>query len=357
MTAGAGDACSALRTSQSDQPHATHALDRDQQIDGAEYRPPALHRAIDPAAARQPLVGSQRRTIATELPRLDFEAEQAQPVAQPAVGDEFAGGRQEQALAACEADPAQQPAAALAQPPHAGRIEADDDHLAFGHQHPLDLAQRQMRIAREFERMRQQHQIETAAVERQARRIRSAERWRRPASPARRQARRAGSVASLRSAVARARGPDRSHTSGAASDWRPAHRVCGSPSCTRMEAEHVGDKRSDLPPLPFEQISARGGFQPLSQTYNRATFRHETDRTPCLHHQRHPDSPRRAAKLSWRIRRTRPLRSNAQTGDSSEPRPGRAVAAAGRYDGMPVVVDSDRQPPRSQIEPPRCRPR
>src|SRR5665811_1226692 len=55
------------------------------------------------------------------------------------------------------------------QPPETARIEAADDQIAFRPQHPCRLAQYLVRIFGEFENMRQQHQIQAVAVERQLR--------------------------------------------------------------------------------------------------------------------------------------------------------------------------------------------
>ena len=55
-----------------------------------------------PFEARQPFVRRYRRTIAAEASGLDFEAQQAQPVAQPPVADELAFARQEQGTARAE---------------------------------------------------------------------------------------------------------------------------------------------------------------------------------------------------------------------------------------------------------------
>ncbi len=60
-----------------------------------------------------------------------------------------------------------QAAESLTKSPEACRIEADHDDAAFGNQHALDLAQREVRVARRLERMRQDDEVEAVALERQ----------------------------------------------------------------------------------------------------------------------------------------------------------------------------------------------
>ena len=59
------------------------------------------------------------------------------------------------------------PAGLLAHAPQTGRVESNDHHSTFRHQHTLDLAQGQVRIARQFQRMRQHHEVQALTVERQ----------------------------------------------------------------------------------------------------------------------------------------------------------------------------------------------
>ena len=61
--------------------------------------------------------------------------------------------------------------APLAQAPQAGRVEAADHHLALGHQHALDLAQRGVRVGVQLQRVRQHHQVEAVLLERQRREV------------------------------------------------------------------------------------------------------------------------------------------------------------------------------------------
>jgi hypothetical protein len=51
-------------------------------------------------------------------------------------------------------------AGTLSQTPQAGRVETDDHHTAFRHQHPLHFAQRLVRVTRQFQCMRQHHQVD-----------------------------------------------------------------------------------------------------------------------------------------------------------------------------------------------------
>ena len=91
-----------------------------------KHRPPAVAGAsIQPKRASQ-LRRAERRAVAAEAARLDLEAEQAQPVAQAPVADELAGARQEQARSAPVPGRRRMRPQALAQPPQAGRVEADD---------------------------------------------------------------------------------------------------------------------------------------------------------------------------------------------------------------------------------------
>ena len=95
---------------------------------------------VHPVEAVEPALRRQRRAVAAEAAALDLEAEQPQPVAQPPVADELAR-RAAGTAAPSPAQPRRSRAAALAQAPQAGRVEADDHHAAFGHQHALDFAQ------------------------------------------------------------------------------------------------------------------------------------------------------------------------------------------------------------------------
>src|SRR5689334_16612287 len=130
----------ALIANETDETHPAHALHGDDDIERAEHGPPALAGAIHPVEPLQPAFGAHGRKIAAEAAGLDLEAQQPKPVAQAAVADELAFRGQEEARAATRHQEPAQPSHALAQPPEARRIEADDDEAAFGHQHALDLA-------------------------------------------------------------------------------------------------------------------------------------------------------------------------------------------------------------------------
>ncbi|MEO8125020.1 MAG: hypothetical protein ABI633_13310 [Burkholderiales bacterium] len=49
-----------------------------------------------------------------------------------------------------------------------------------------------------------------------------------------------------------------------------------------MESEDVGYRLIELALLPAKQIAARRGFQPASQTYNRAVLHHEFNCTAAI---------------------------------------------------------------------------
>ena len=176
-----------------------------------------------------------------------------------------------------------QPPEALAHAPQARRIEADDDHPAFGNEHALDLAQRQVRIAGELERMRQDDEIEAGGVERQGIEVAAQRRRRHDVDAALGVLRAPSPAADLRRAssagTSSARGLDREpamrHPIGAQRvELRQAE-------LQRVEAEQVGDGVVEMTLLPCEQVLSRRGPQPLGQLYDRA-FRHEPDRTPAF---------------------------------------------------------------------------
>ena len=150
---------------------------------------------------------------------------------------------------------------------------------AFGHEHALDLAQRQVRIAGELERMRQDDEVEAGGVERQGIEV-AAQRRRRHDGRARPR-RRAGVVAAP-DRVARSR---RNFIVARGLDRKPAMRhpvgaqrvELRQAELQRVEAEQVGHGVVEMALFPREQVLPRGGFQPLGQLYDRA-FRHEPDR-------------------------------------------------------------------------------
>ena len=140
---------------------------------------------------------------------------------------------------------------------------------------------RQVRIARQLERVRQDDEIEAGRVERQGVEV-AAQAW----APARRaRARRravGGSAAPARPADAaatrrrRRSRPTRPRASDAACGWRAARRARQA-ELQRVEAEQVGHRVVEMALFPREQVLSRRGLQPLGQLYDRA-FRHEPDR-------------------------------------------------------------------------------
>ena len=156
----------ALLAHLADQPHAAHAPHRDEEVDRAQDRPPAVAGLVHPGIAAQPLVGSPRGPVAAEASGLDLEAEQLEPVAQPPVADELARAGQEE-LVVTDPQAMARAAQALPHAPQAGRIEADDYQSSFGHQHTRSLRQCDVRILRQLERVRHHDEIEAVRRERQ----------------------------------------------------------------------------------------------------------------------------------------------------------------------------------------------
>ncbi|HMN77661.1 MAG TPA: hypothetical protein PKC97_16495 [Burkholderiaceae bacterium] len=76
-----------------------------------------------------------------------------------------------------------------------------------------------------------------------------------------------------------------------------------------MKAEDVGHRLIELALLPAKQIAARRGFQPASQTYNRAVLRHEFNCTATFSNRniRAPDA--RAEAIAGGPARTAPARA------------------------------------------------
>ncbi len=140
--------------------HAEHLLRRAQEIDAAGDRPPAVAGLLEEREPAQPLLLRERWHVAVEAAADDIEAEQRQPVLQAIERDEVAVPGRRRAAAEI--------------PTHAEqreRIEARDDDLALGADHAPRLAQHQVRIAREFERVRHDDQVERILGERQRMRI------------------------------------------------------------------------------------------------------------------------------------------------------------------------------------------
>jgi hypothetical protein len=122
---------------------------------------------------------------------------------------------------------------ALPHAPQAGRVEPADHHAALGHQHPLDLAQRGVRVGAQFERVRQHHQVEAVGRKRQGREIGQQRRL----AAARR-------VVHCEPAVR--------HAVGAQGvDFGRAELQC-------VIAEHVGHRLVELGLLPCQQVAPRG---------------------------------------------------------------------------------------------------
>src|SRR5450755_836086 len=257
-----------LIANQADQPHAAHALDRDDEIHCAEDRPPAVSGALHPAEARKPFLRPNGQQVATEATGLDFEAEQAQPIAQAPVADELALARQIETLLASPPDPTPHAPEALAQTPQARRVEAEDHDAPFGHEHAFDLAQREMRIAGELERVRQHDEIEAEILERQRIEI---------AMQGYAHLRQYPIVAGIGRSSLFSRHPPVRHAIGAQG------LEFDEPELQRVKTEQVGDGLIQVALFPFEQVATGGGLQPLGQTYNRAALRHEPDRSPRLY--------------------------------------------------------------------------
>jgi hypothetical protein len=72
----------------------------------------------------------------------------------------------------------------------------------------------------------------------------------------------------------------------------------GKPELQGMKAEKIGDHLIYVTLFPFQQIAADRGLKPLGQTYNRAAFSHEPDRSPRRRRPIHrmPDRSRAAVK-------------------------------------------------------------
>jgi hypothetical protein len=105
------------------QPHAAHPLDRHEEIDSPENRPPAGTGRVHPRESLQPALAHHRGPVTAKAAGLDLEAQQAQPVPHAPVPDELALAGQVQLP---DAKPPVHMGAALAQPPQAGRVHAAD---------------------------------------------------------------------------------------------------------------------------------------------------------------------------------------------------------------------------------------
>ena len=148
-----------------DHAHATHALDRLDEVHPAQNGPPAVTRMLHPAQAFVPGLAAQARAVAAKAPSIHLQIEQAQPVTQAAMPDQVVDirneGRRATAHALC------QHAAPLLCAPQADRIESDHDQAPFRHQHTLHFTQGGVRVGTGFQRMGQHHQIQAVFGKRQ----------------------------------------------------------------------------------------------------------------------------------------------------------------------------------------------
>ena len=134
---------------------------------------------------------------------------------------------------------------------------------ALGNEDALDLAQRQVRIARELERVRQDDQVEAGGVERQGVEV---------------AAQRGGGTTAMRASPGSARAlACRRSRFGAPSRQLIASRAdstasqrcgmrlarsassCGQAELQRVEAEQIGDGMVEMALFPVEQVPARRG--------------------------------------------------------------------------------------------------
>src|SRR5690606_19167357 len=102
----------------------------------------------------------ERQSRAVAPRRADLEAQQLEPVAQPALAnhaplsDRIAARREQ-----------------VPKPPRTGRREAEDDDLAVGAQHAVHLAQQRVRRRDALERMRKDDGVDRIGRDRERRRI------------------------------------------------------------------------------------------------------------------------------------------------------------------------------------------
>ena len=137
------------------------SLDALQKIDGAEDRPPAVAGEFEKMPAPQPLFLSDGGRIAAEAAGLGLEAEQLQQILEAAHA-EILSAPGKSRVASGQAPP---------DAPQAERIEAGNQHLPFGNQHALDLAQDLVRVVRKLQRVRKRDQVDAAARQGQMMRI------------------------------------------------------------------------------------------------------------------------------------------------------------------------------------------
>src|SRR5215470_15174278 len=208
------------------EPYAANALDRPHDVQPAADRPPPVPGLLHEGEALQPDRLTEGRRIAPEPTAVQLEPEQLQPVPEPEQADEFSAPR---VLAPLPPDPA-------LETPEAQRIEAGDHDLPFGHQHSLGLAQDLVRILAELEDVWQGDEVDALRRERQVSRV--------------------GDYGATRFVTC---GEAKGDAVGAQKVERR------QPDLQRLEAEHVLDRAIELRALPFEEVRALRGLEPLSQ--------------------------------------------------------------------------------------------
>jgi hypothetical protein len=207
------------------QTHAQHPLGRAQEIDSTRDRPPAIPGGLEKTEAAQPFLAGEWRRIGIEAAADDFEAQQRQPVFQPVERDEIAVPRRR--LRAAEI-----PLGAVQRK----RIETGDHDLALGPDDAIGLAQHQVRVVGEFQRVRQDDEVQRVFRERQPVRIRD-------------------------------------HFGGRVVVERPARRdpaLCkerafGKPDLYRVEAEDIRDRLIEIRLFAREQVGPQVRGKPLSE--------------------------------------------------------------------------------------------
>src|SRR6266540_4685470 len=207
-----------------DQPHAHFALDRANDIDAAADRPPAVARFFHEAEALEPPALGERRGIAAEATAGQLEAEQREPILEPQQTDEPAAPGNLPPL----------PAERARRTPQRQGIESGNDNAALGHQHALGLAQDRVRLSAEFKYVRQSEQVDALRGEGQLHRL------------------------GEQTAARLEPGADLER------DARLAQEVqARKPELNRVVAEHVLDRRVELPALPGEHVAALGSLEPI----------------------------------------------------------------------------------------------
>ena len=142
-------------------------LDRHQKINRTQNRPPAVSCRIHPGEALQPFFAGKRRPVATKTTHLHLKAQQSQPIPQTPVANQFFLGQKRFA----QAHAMVQARTLLSQAPQTNRIESTDHHAAFRYQNPLHFTQGGVGINTEFQRVRQNHKIETVGLKGQGREV------------------------------------------------------------------------------------------------------------------------------------------------------------------------------------------